>query len=173
MNISVWSSDGRRVVAVPHPARRKALFDGAARAAAELSPQSVLSVSARIEAAALAAEVAAEEAEAMAEAAEQTAQLKIKNRLKIAAVQAIICQLWGIKPQQLTGESRCMDFVYPRWAAMLFASERLAWSTPRIGRAFGDRDHTTVMHGINRAKELLADRRQPFTELYRQLEDSL
>ena len=128
MNISVWSADGRRVVAIPYPVRRKVLVDLPALPG---------------------------------------------DPRPLRAIQAAVCGLWGIKPQQLTGESRCMDFVYPRWAAMLFASERLAWSTPRIGRALGDRDHTTVMHGINRAKELLADRRQPFTELYRQLEESL
>src|SRR3990167_7365773 len=122
MNISVWSADGRRVVAIPYPVRQKVLVD-----LPDLPG----------------------------------------DPMPLRAIKAAVCQLWSIKPKQLTGASRCRDFVYPRWAAMLFASERLGCSTPRIGYALGNRDHTTVMHGITRAKEMLADNRQPFTDLYR------
>src|SRR3990167_200426 len=84
-----------------------------------------------------------------------------------------ICYLWGITNNELTGFCRSRDLVTARWAGMLIIQKHLAWSPPRIGRAFGNRDHTTVIHGIRQAKQLLEDARQPFSTLYAQLENSL
>jgi hypothetical protein len=59
----------------------------------------------------------------------------------------------GLNVEELTGDRR--DAVAVRWRqkAMYRMSKELGWSTPRIGRELGGRDHTTVMHGIQRHAE--------------------
>lgn len=61
--------------------------------------------------------------------------------------------LTGHTTGEITGESRRQELVHTRWAI----SRRLArqgWSTPRIGRLLGGRDHTTIMHGLRRGDYL-------------------
>jgi len=54
---------------------------------------------------------------------------------------------------------------------MLLVHRTLLYSTARIGRYF-NRDHTTVMNGVRRAKEMLAHGVEPFTTLFKQLESA-
>ena len=53
-----------------------------------------------------------------------------------------------VGPKDMTGPSRMPHIVAARWQAMSEIRRELGWSYPRIGQAFGGRDHTTVMHGI-------------------------
>ena len=55
--------------------------------------------------------------------------------------------------RNIKGEQR--QWCEPRWIAMLMLSD-IGWSYPRIGRFLGDRDHTTIMHGVSKARVLLA-----------------
>jgi chromosomal replication initiator protein len=50
----------------------------------------------------------------------------------------------------LVSERRDKQSVLARQCAMWRIKRELPWSLPRIGRAFGDRDHTTILHGIRR-----------------------
>ncbi len=61
------------------------------------------------------------------------------------------CAVFGFSRADLTGNARFAGLVRARWAVML-AMHRRGYSTPRIGRALGGRDHTTVMHGLLRGK---------------------
>ena len=55
----------------------------------------------------------------------------------------------------LKGSRRSADITYPRQIAMYFCRDVANISTPKIGLAFGKRDHSTVMHGCNKiANEL-------------------
>lgn len=55
----------------------------------------------------------------------------------------------------LTGKSRAASVAQPRMIAMLVAREITSASTPMIGRSFGGRDHSTIIHGSNRARDLV------------------
>ena len=61
----------------------------------------------------------------------------------------------GVTPQELLGAKRDRHHSYARFALML-AFRRLGWSTPVIGKRLGNRDHTTVISGIERARHLMA-----------------
>jgi chromosomal replication initiator protein len=65
---------------------------------------------------------------------------------------------FGVTPDLLRGPRRACEIVRPRQIAYLMVPElRPDLSLPAIGRQFGDRDHTTIMHGIKRARELMRD----------------
>ena len=72
--------------------------------------------------------------------------------------------------QDLNGKKRNKEIVVPRQIAMYLARELTQDSLPQIGRAFGGKDHTTVMHStekIDNAIEndaLLADQVQKIRE---------
>lgn len=62
----------------------------------------------------------------------------------------------GITIDDLKGEKRTTAIVRPRQIAMFeIARQRPDKSYPEIGRFFGGRDHTTVLHSVKRAKEIL------------------
>ena len=56
----------------------------------------------------------------------------------------------GLSPEDLTGARRSRDIAAPRQIAMYLCREMTGLSTTDIGRAFGNRDHTTVMHGCDK-----------------------
>ncbi len=59
----------------------------------------------------------------------------------------------GVTVAEMVGYSRRQEMVHARWAVMVALRAR-NWSTPRIGRKLGGRDHTTVLVGLRRAREL-------------------
>jgi chromosomal replication initiator protein len=76
----------------------------------------------------------------------------------IALIQAITAIHYGIDPLEMKSQRRARDVSRPRQVAMYFARELTPQSLPEIGRRFGGRDHTTVMHAIKRVESLcLAD----------------
>ena len=89
----------------------------------------------------------------------------------IKQIQHLACQVWGIKIHQLLSDRRSVQFVEPRFAAIFLAAEKTSYTLHRLGRAF-DRDHTTILHAIRRTKAMLADGREPFTSLFKQLESA-
>ncbi len=60
-----------------------------------------------------------------------------------------------IEPAEIRGPARERNITHVRFAIMSVARSR-GLSTPQIGRALGDRDHTTILHGLKRAKQLSA-----------------
>lgn len=59
-----------------------------------------------------------------------------------------------IKPADIIGASRRQEFVIARQAAMFLCRLKLGLSYPELGRIFGGRDHSTVMHGIKKIQRL-------------------
>lgn len=74
----------------------------------------------------------------------------------IAKTTAIVADLAGVTEAELLGRQRSRHLSRPRQIAMLIASEETTASLPTIANCLGNRDHTTVMHGIKRARELVA-----------------
>jgi chromosomal replication initiator protein len=56
----------------------------------------------------------------------------------------------------MSSARRARNIARPRQIAMYLAKQLTSKSLPDIGRHFGDRDHTTVMHAVNRVTELIA-----------------
>jgi chromosomal replication initiator protein len=79
---------------------------------------------------------------------------KQDRRITIDAIQKAVAERYGIKPAQLREKSNRKEIVVPRQVAMYLVKELTPASLPEIGRAFGGKHHTTVIHSINRIAEL-------------------
>jgi chromosomal replication initiator protein len=71
----------------------------------------------------------------------------------------------GLSPADLTGPSRRQPLVRARQTAMYLCRELTDLSLPKIGRAFGGRDHTTVMHALDRVKSLMIEDKATFDQV--------
>lgn len=74
---------------------------------------------------------------------------------------------FGVTVDDLCGSSRSRVLVTARQIAMYLCRELTDLSLPKIGQAFGGRDHTTVMHADRKVRQLMAERRS----LYNQVTD--
>jgi chromosomal replication initiator protein len=68
-------------------------------------------------------------------------------------IQAATCELFGISSAELLSSSRTQRLSWPRQLAMYLARELTGQSLPAIGRQFGGRDHSTVLHACRRTSE--------------------
>jgi chromosomal replication initiator protein len=75
-------------------------------------------------------------------------------RMDIAWVKEEILQQYEVTLEQLEGESRERKVAQARQIAIYLARELTNSSFPAIGKAFGNRDHTTIMHAYQKVKEL-------------------
>jgi hypothetical protein len=64
-------------------------------------------------------------------------------------IQDYICRRFGIDRAAMISQHRGRDVVWPRFIAMQLIRTILGTSTTRIGVLFGDRDHSSVIHGIS------------------------
>lgn len=65
-------------------------------------------------------------------------------------IQETVAKYFNIDPKDLVGAKRSNDVVFPRQIAMYLCRTVPQISLPQIGRDFGNRDHTTVMHACNK-----------------------
>lgn len=74
------------------------------------------------------------------------------DRRPVAAIIAEVAAAHGLSARDITGASRSDRVVAARWAAIAAAYvERPDMSTTQLGRAFGDRDHSTILHAVRKA----------------------
>lgn len=73
-----------------------------------------------------------------------------------ARVIDVVAAYYGLRPRDLTGPSRQRQVTRARQVAMFLVRQELRHSLPEIGRAFGDRDHTTVLASVNKIDGLRA-----------------
>ena len=71
----------------------------------------------------------------------------------------------GSPIDELCGKSRSRPLVTARQVAMYVLREMTDFSYPAIGRAFGDRDHTTVMHAVSKISDLMRERRTIYEQV--------
>jgi chromosomal replication initiator protein len=74
----------------------------------------------------------------------------------IERIQAVCADSFGVTVGDLLSHSRRPHLAWPRQVAMYLAREHTAATLPAIGRSFGGRNHTTVLHACRRAVERLA-----------------
>ena len=77
---------------------------------------------------------------------------KSETTITIPSIQKIVCDFYNITETDIKGKGRASKFVFPRQMAMFLARELTGESYPTIGKEFGGRDHTTVMHSIDKLK---------------------
>jgi len=77
-----------------------------------------------------------------------------ERRITIDSIQKSVSEKFGIKQAQLKEKSNAKDVVRPRQVAMFLAKELTQASLPEIGRSFGNKHHTTVIHSIRKIEEL-------------------
>jgi chromosomal replication initiator protein len=81
-----------------------------------------------------------------------------ERRVTIDAIQKGVADKFSMKQSQLKEKSNAKAVVFPRQVAMYLVKELTAASLPEIGRAFGGKHHTTVMHSIDKiAKQKQSD----------------
>ncbi len=86
----------------------------------------------------------------------QTLQPRRRERT-VLDIQTAACKHFGISTEELLSPVRTARIAWPRQVAMYLARELTEESLPAIGRQFGGRDHTTVMHACRRADARLHD----------------
>ncbi|HEX7131966.1 MAG TPA: chromosomal replication initiator protein DnaA [Iamia sp.] len=76
-----------------------------------------------------------------------------------------VSERYGFTVEEITGKSRRRPLVTARQVAMYVVRELTELSYPAIGRVFGDRDHTTVMHAVSKIEALMAERKAIFHQV--------
>ena len=83
--------------------------------------------------------------------------LKASDRkVTVEEIQRKVSEHYNIRLSDMIGPKRLRTYARPRQIAMYLAKQMTSRSLPEIGRRFGGRDHTTVMHGVKRIEELMA-----------------
>ncbi len=75
--------------------------------------------------------------------------------ITVADIQKIVADDYRVSIVDLLGKKRNSDIVLPRQVAMYLIRTLTDTSLPKIGQAFGGRDHTTVMHGTEKIADLI------------------
>ena len=79
------------------------------------------------------------------------------GELRMDLIQEAVARHYAISIDELVGEKRTKRIVVPRQVAMYLCRELTDASLPAIGRAFGGRDHTTVLYAVQKISGLLTD----------------
>ena len=70
-------------------------------------------------------------------------------------IQEVVAQYYNIRPEDIIGSKRNSSIAKPRQIAMYLSRQLLDMSLPKLGEHFGGRDHTTIIHGINKIQDNL------------------
>lgn len=78
------------------------------------------------------------------------------KRVKIEDIQRIVARQYNVSRADLLSSRRTANVVRPRQVAMYLAKTLTLRSLPEIGRRFGGRDHTTVLHAVRKIESLVS-----------------
>ena len=79
------------------------------------------------------------------------------KRVRIEDIQRIVSRHYNVSRQEMISNRRTRTIVKPRQIAMFLAKTMTPRSFPEIGRRFGGRDHTTVLHAVRKIENLLQE----------------
>ncbi|HEU5413022.1 MAG TPA: chromosomal replication initiator protein DnaA [Candidatus Angelobacter sp.] len=89
-----------------------------------------------------------------------TAQQVLKNfidsqarKITIDAIQKAVAEQFGLRATEIKAKSNSRAIVFPRQIAMFLAKQMTEASLPEIGRQFGGKHHTTVMHSVDKIEQ--------------------
>lgn len=77
-----------------------------------------------------------------------------ERKVTVEEIQRRVSEHFNIRLSELIGPTRVRTIARPRQIAMYLCKTLTSRSLPEIGRRFGGRDHTTIMHGVKRIEEL-------------------
>jgi chromosomal replication initiator protein len=80
----------------------------------------------------------------------------------IGLIQETVCERFGLSMTELVSPKRSHAISYPRQVAMYLSRELTDASLPKIGKEFGNRDHTTVMHATSKITRLIGEDRSVY-----------
>jgi chromosomal replication initiator protein len=80
-----------------------------------------------------------------------------ERKVTVDMIQKTVAEHYGLKQADLISERRARAVARPRQVAMWLAKQVTTRSLPDIGRRFGGRDHTTVLHAVRRIEALKAE----------------
>ncbi len=78
-----------------------------------------------------------------------------ERRITVDEIQKTVADHFSLKQADLLSERRTRAVARPRQIAMWLCKQHTTRSYPDIGRRFGGRDHTTVLHGVRKIEELM------------------
>ncbi|MFC7702630.1 chromosomal replication initiator protein DnaA [Plastorhodobacter daqingensis] len=82
------------------------------------------------------------------------------RKVTVEEIQRRVAEHYNIRLSDLIGPKRLRTIARPRQIAMYLAKQLTSRSLPEIGRRFGGRDHTTIMHGVKKVEELIGSDQQ-------------
>ena len=82
--------------------------------------------------------------------------------VSIERIQTTVSERFGLSMDELCGDRRSQNIVYPRQVAMYLSRELTDASLPKIGREFGGRDHTTVIHATSKIARMIREDRSVY-----------
>jgi chromosomal replication initiator protein len=87
---------------------------------------------------------------------EDGADARSKPLPTIHRVQEVVARRWGVTPEGLRSKARIKTLTVPRQIAMYLARELLQMQLVEIGQAFGGRDHSTVIHSVDKVQRQMS-----------------
>jgi chromosomal replication initiator protein len=72
----------------------------------------------------------------------------------IRDIQKAVCKHYDVKMMDLLSSRRTAEIVKPRQVAMFLCKDLTPHSLPQLGRRFGGKDHTTVLHAVRKVERL-------------------
>ena len=91
--------------------------------------------------------------------------LRSNKLLDVEDIQKHVAEYYGVRVNDLCSVRRQRNFARPRQVAMYLAKNLTIKSFPDIGRRFGGKDHTTVMHAVKRIDALLKSDKQLYDDV--------
>jgi chromosomal replication initiator protein len=82
--------------------------------------------------------------------------------VSIKRIQDLVAERFSLSLEELCGDKRSQNIVYPRQVAMYLSRELTDSSLPKIGKEFGGRDHTTVIHATSKIARLIREDRSVY-----------
>ncbi len=96
------------------------------------------------------------------------------RKLTIDEIQRAVAEYYNLRLSEMLSQRRARNIARPRQVAMYLSKQMTPRSLPEIGRRFGGRDHTTVMHAVRKIEDLRRDDsglEDDITRLMRRLEN--
>ena len=77
-----------------------------------------------------------------------------EKKISIEFIQKQVCSYFNINISEMGSPRRSINIARPRQIAMYLCKEITSFSYPEIGRVFGGKDHTTVIHAVKKIESL-------------------
>jgi len=93
--------------------------------------------------------------ELMREALQDLVRTQEKKQIDVSDIQRVVARHYGVSVESLRGKRRTSEIAHARQVAIYTTKEMTTLTLMEIGRRFGNRDHSTVLHAVNKIKDLL------------------